>query len=182
MRALLVILSVALGLFEFACSEAPSDARIGVLAPSNAEDVFGPVAEYLGHRCGTIDCHGNSHRNLRIYSCQGLRFSNLDVVECSRSRGGRATTPDEHQATFRSLVSLEPTLMSEVVAGRGLEPELLTFYRKARGIETHTGGQLVTAGDDQDVCLTSWLGGQTNLTACANAFQYPSFQGFPSSP
>jgi hypothetical protein len=45
----------------------------------------------------------------------------------------------------------------------------LTFIRKARGEERHTGGQLVNAGDDQDNCMTSWLSGTTDTAACANA-------------
>ena len=65
--------------------------------------------------------------------------------------------------------------MSEVVASHGAHPELLTFVRKARGLEAHKGGALITPGDDQDVCITSWLSGQTDTTACANAFGYPNF-------
>lgn len=169
-------------LLSIACSDVPSDERTGLLAPDGSEEVFGPVAEYLGHRCGSGDCHGNARRNFRVWSCKGLRLLDTDVVECSRQRGGRRTSPAEHQATYRSLVTLEPAVMTEVVVGGGAKPELLTFYRKARGIESHTGGQLVVAGDPQDVCLTSWLSGVTNLTACSDALQYPSFQGFPPLP
>jgi hypothetical protein len=174
--------ALALLLLAVACSDVPADERTGILAPDGSEEVFGPVADYLGHRCGTGDCHGDERRNFRIWSCKGLRLVTTDVVECSRARGGRRTSPEEHLATYRSLVTLEPAVMTEVVAGGGTSPELLTFYRKARGIETHTGGQLVFAGDVQDVCITSWLSGVTNLTACANALQFPAFEGFPPLP
>jgi hypothetical protein len=173
-------LVAALVALATACSQAPSDARVGIYAPDGSEAVFGPVANYLGHRCGTIDCHGNEHRNLRIYSCNGLRAVATDVAECSRRRGGRTTTEQEHVLTYRSLVGLEPSAMTEVVAGGGADPDLLTFYRKARGIENHAGNQLIVPGDDQDVCVTSWLAGRTNLTACNNALALPSFQGFPA--
>jgi hypothetical protein len=161
------------------CSQAPSDARIGVVVPNASEEAFGPVSDFLDHRCGTLDCHGQSGRNLRVWGCEGLRLMSTDASICSRKDGGRPTTTDEHRATYRSLVGLEPTVMSEVVANRGRDPELLTFIRKARGTESHKGGVLFTAGDDQDVCVTSWLSGQTNLTACSNAFSTPAFPSIP---
>jgi hypothetical protein len=47
--------------------------------------------------------------------------------------------------------------------------------RKARGTEAHKGGQLITPGDDQDKCITSWLAGATDTTSCVNAFGMPQF-------
>jgi hypothetical protein len=41
------------------------------------------------------------------------------------------------------------------------------MVRKARGTESHKGGQIWTQGDDSDTCLTSWLAGQVNESACA---------------
>jgi hypothetical protein len=149
--------------------------RIGINAPDSSEEGFGPVADYLDYRCGTLDCHGQTGRNLRIWGCNGMRLDPYDVPSCNRQAGGRATTPNEHQATYRSLIGLEPTVMSDVVAGRGRRPELLTFVRKARGTEAHKGGQLVMPGDDQDTCITSWLASSTDLGACAKALGYPIF-------
>jgi len=54
-----------------------------------------------------------------------------------------------------------------VVASAGANPNQLTMMRKARGIESHKGGQIWTQGDDSDTCLTSWLAGNTETTACA---------------
>ena len=92
---------------------------------------------------------------------------------CSPSHGRRLHDAGEHLATYRSLVGLEPTVMSAVVDGHGAHPELLTFVRKARGLEAHKGGSLITPGDDQDVCITSWLAGQTDLNACSSARPLP---------
>ncbi len=148
---------------------------IGINEPDSSEEGFGPVADYLDHRCGTHDCHGQVGRNLRIWGCNGMRLDPFDVPSCNRLTGGSATNKNEHIATYRSLVGLEPSVMSAVVAGHGRDPGLLTFVRKARGTESHKGGQLITPGDDQDVCITSWLAGSTNTVACSQALGYPVF-------
>ncbi len=157
------------------CSAVPSDARVGIDAPNASEDQFGIVSDFLDHRCGSLDCHGQTGRNLRIWGCEGMRLDPHALPICNVPQGGTQTTPAEHQATYRSLVGLEPAVMSEVVDGHGAHPELLTFVRKARGLEAHKGGALITPGDDQDVCITSWLSGQTDSNACANGFGYPQF-------
>jgi hypothetical protein len=165
----------AAALVALRCSSVPGNQRIGIDAPSGAEQEFGPVADFLDHRCGSLDCHGQAGRNLRIWGCEGMRLASTDVPQCSRQLGGKATTPNEHQATYRSLVGLEPGPMSAVVEGNGADPDLLTFVRKARGEETHKGGALITPGDPQDQCITSWLAGQTDVMACATAIGFPMF-------
>jgi hypothetical protein len=192
-----------------ACSV--QNARIGITAPPYGPQSWRPVADYLDNRCGTLDCHGQIGRNLRIYGCTGLRLSPTDTpATCAV-----ATTEAEYEATYRSLVALEPQVMTTVytecataVGSDGLavyppppqsncHPELLTFIRKARGIETHKGGQLICTQapcpdgipppaplsdggsglpvDPQDVCLVSWLEGATDSVACAAAFGIPNF-------
>jgi hypothetical protein len=132
--------------------------------PSGAD--FKPVGLFLGHRCGTLDCHGQVGRNLRIYGREGLRLSPMDQP------GGLPTTPEELDADYRSAVALEPEIMLVVVAGAA-PPDALTLIRKPRGEEHHKGGTVITVGDDQDNCMTSWLAGNVDTTACANALKYP---------
>jgi hypothetical protein len=165
---------VAIGVGAAACSGV-QEQSIGVDAPSGSEEQFGPVADYLEHRCGSLDCHGQVGRNLRVWGCQGMRLDPNDIPSCNRLIGGNLTTPAEHQATYRSLVGLEPAVMSAVVQGQGQDPELLTFVRKACGIEPHAGGQLITLGDDQYGCITSWLAGNTDATLCVDALTFPAF-------
>ena len=165
----------AAALLGAACSPVAGDNRIGVDAPSGSEEQFGIVADYLDHRCGSLDCHGQVGRNLRVWGCEGMRLDPQAISGCNVPQGGSPTTPDEHAATYRSLVGLEPAVMSAVVAGHGAHPELLTFVRKARGWEAHKGGALIVPGDDQDVCITSWLAGGTDIDACVNAIGFPSF-------
>jgi hypothetical protein len=164
------LLALPVVLAAAACGAAPSDARIGIDAPDRTQ--FPPVADFLGHRCGSLDCHGNAQRNFIIYGTEGLRLTPPDA-SLPFTPGGQRTSVAEYDATYRSLVGLEPTLMSEVVAGHGAHPEVLTFVRKARGEEHHKGGQLITPGDDQDVCIATWLAGQTDTTRCANALNTP---------
>jgi hypothetical protein len=177
--SLTVLAALVLGLAPagavIACSTVPADARIGIDAPNGSEEEFGIVGDFLDHRCGSLDCHGQVGRNLRMWGCEGMRLDPHAIPGCTVPQGGSPTTPAEHQATYRSLVALEPEVMSTVVQDHGAHPELLTFVRKARGEELHKGGQLITPGDPQDVCITSWLAGQTDQTACANAIGYPEF-------
>ena len=175
------VVSVASTFATAACSTAPSDARITLALPHSSEAAFGPVADYLDHRCGSLDCHGNTARNLRIWGCEGMRLSPTDAPICSRL-GGNKTTPMEHLATYESLVGLEPTAMSAVVLDNGQDPQLLTFVRKARGQESHKGGALIMLGDDQDRCITSWLASATDTTACGNAISVPNFPQVPATP
>jgi hypothetical protein len=144
--------------------------RIGVHAPP--EDQFLPVADYLDHRCGTLDCHGQTGRNLRMWGCDGMRLKPTDISGCVF---GPPTTSAEYEATYRSLVGLEPAVMSAVVDGHAVRPDLLTFVRKAIGTEAHKGGQLIAQGDDQEKCIVSWLAGSTDTTACGKALNYPMF-------
>jgi len=168
-RALVAVLLAILGI-GVACGTPPSDARIGVVTPDRAQ--FDAVGAYLDHRCGSLDCHGMKQRNLIIYGCEGLRLDPADVPGCRRM-GGKDETSAELDATYRSVVGLEPAVMSAVVSGKGKNPELLTLVRKARGMEEHKGGALVVPGDAQDICIASWLTGTTDTDACTQAMAVP---------
>ena len=153
-----------------ACAAAPDDgARVAIAAGEQTtfQTSFPPVAAFLEHRCGTLDCHGQIGRNLRLYGYDGLRLGAADVP------GGEPTTSDEIDADFRSVTGLEPELLNAVVADGGAHPERLTLVRKERGTEHHKGGALVMAGDAQDRCLLGWLAGAVDDTACADALKTP---------
>ena len=180
MLAMLGAMGVGFGAIGLtgACS-GPSDPNIGVdLPPSDATN-WHPVADFMTLRCGTLDCHGNVQRNFVIWGCNGHRLETGEgglTPGCAR-QGGTNTTDDEYNATYRSLVGLEPATISFVVQNHGSDPELLTFIRKARNEETHKGNQLVVPGDEQDDCMTSWLTGTTNLDACKAAITFATNVG-----
>lgn len=160
--AILGVLAVA----ALACAPAPDpNARVATVAPDLAS--FPPVSAFLEHRCGSLDCHGQVGRNLLIVGHEGLRLDPADVP------GGSPSTAAEIESNYRSLVGLEPEVMAAVVEDGGAQPERLTVVRKARGTEHHKGGALVTIGDDQDRCLTSWLAGAVDVGACTAALTTP---------
>jgi hypothetical protein len=201
---LVALATAAAGIFVASCSSV-SNERIGIDAPPFSKATFSPLNAYLVERCGTIDCHGSPARNFRIWGCNGMRLAPGQAPTCvPNDAGGGFTTLPEYQETYRSLVGLEPQVMSTVFTGcNGAQspeggaaypppatchPELLTMVQKARGLEKHKGGQLICLSppcppgvpdpdpyDPQDVCIVSWLEGQVNSTACGNASQI----GFP---
>jgi len=160
-RAVALVTFTTIGIV-LACSTPAPDARFTGAVPDRAS--FPPVADLLVKRCGTLDCHGSAYRNLRVYGSQGLRLSPDD-----RPISKGQTTQAEYDEDFRSVVGLEPEVMSTVVSEGGANPDRLTFVRKARGTEHHKGGSLMLAGDPQDQCITSWLEGHTDVAVCVSA-------------
>jgi hypothetical protein len=122
------------------------------------------VSVVLERRCGTLDCHGQVGRPLRIYGQYGLRF----VDDAGNTPGMQATTPTEHEANYQSVIGLQPEIMTEVVQGNA-PPEDLLLLRKPLQLERHKGGAVLVEGDDGDTCILSWLAGQTNFNACTAA-------------
>jgi len=124
------------------------------------------VSRLFERRCGTLDCHGQIGRPLRIYGQLGLRF----VDDAGDQPGGSSTTETEYQANYQSVIGVQPEIMTRVVTG-DLPPEALMILRKPLQLERHKGGAVFVEGDDAYNCVTSWLGGQADYTACGNATQ-----------
>jgi hypothetical protein len=157
----LVAAMVALSALSIASCSSVSNQRIGINAPPYSEATFQPLGDYLVYRCGTIDCHGSPGRNFRVWGCNGMRLDADASPACAprEDPGGSLTTNAEYLATYRSLVGLEPQVMTTVYAGcygaggeggnapypppESCHPELLTVVEKARGTEKHKGGQLI---------------------------------------
>lgn len=136
------------------------ESRVNLREPDAAS--FPAVAEALAPRCATLDCHGQVGRNFRFYWANGLRLA-------SDARPGEgATTAEEHQHTYRSLIALEPFALDAALRGV-IRPDQLTLVRKARGAEAHKGGASIAAGSDADRCLVSWIAGAVDAAACDRA-------------
>ena len=166
---------VASSLLLLSCEEIPSP---GLLQCADIED-FKPVSNVLERRCGTLDCHGEYARPLRIYGQNGLRLATQDeILDSSEARendtvsGGKGTTDEEVELNWRSVCGLEPERTALVVAGQ-LSPNELMLLRKPLqlegNLEKHKGGQLFLSGGPGDVCVSCWLRGFPDNIECADA-------------
>jgi len=154
----------ALALVSVACSTPDTGARVDPIGPDKT--TFGPVAQMLERRCGSLDCHGETHRNLRLYGYGGLRLDPGVLPE-------QDMLPSEIDADYDAVISLEPEKMADLVREHGASPDRLTLVRKARGSEDHKGGTRITVGDDADICLTTWLASATDTAACLRTLDQP---------
>ncbi len=157
-------LAVCLLGVPLACSGPSWKERYGELTPPR--DSFAPVSEVLGGHCGSLDCHGQAGRSLRVYHFNGLRLR-------GGISGSGVTTAEEHDANFQSVVLLEPEALTAVVSERGLHPEELTLVRKARGREDHKGGAPWPFSSNADRCFSSWLQGTVDVDSCTRAAEVP---------
>ncbi len=122
---------------------------------------FASVSTLLERRCGTLDCHGNAARPLRIYGQYGLRLKPPGSEDDGLFSGNleRATTEVERESNYRSVCGLEPERTHKVVAGEDTV-ESLTLVRKPRLTEKHKGGRVWNEGKPPDRCLVTWLESQ----------------------
>jgi hypothetical protein len=133
-------------------------------APSRND--FPAVGDAMQLHCGTLDCHGQIGRNMRLYGQFGRRLdpANDPLTE--------PTTDEEYTATYQSIVALEPEAMSAVVQGQA-SPGTLTMVRKPLGLEEHKGGVLFQSGDDLYRCIVGWVRGQFDANACSMVVDTP---------
>jgi hypothetical protein len=116
-------------------------------------DVFiKSVSPYLERRCGTLDCHGEVTRPMRLYGQYGLRHPTENNIS-----GGSSTTAIEKEDNFASVCNQDPAPMQQVTEDRGVSAEKLLLVNKARGLEKHKGGKIVNEQDAGDRCILGWL-------------------------
>jgi len=123
------------------------------------EDFTGP-ADAMQVKCGTLDCHGQIGRNLRLYGTYGMRLDNAN-----NPIDPFVTSDDEYDASYWSVTALEPEDMTRVLKGEASVIDL-AFIRKPRGLEKHKGHQLMTKGDPLDRCLVGWVTGTPDPDSC----------------
>jgi hypothetical protein len=155
-----------------------------LLCPSEPEvtnDDLRAVSGVFEKRCGTLDCHGDIARPLKIYGQNGLRhFTDVELadpnvaVDAGTIPGGSAGTTDEELAlNQRSICGVEPERTAAVLNGN-LAPEDLLILRKPLTVEDHKGAQLFIAKSDPGaVCIISWLNRAVDRTSCTEAVQAP---------
>jgi len=156
---LFVVLLVALA---GGCSGPPSDGRFSFTGPPRAS--FPPVSDALAARCGSVDCHGVAARNLRVYGANGLRINGVT--------GQGATTQEEYDATYTSVVSIDPEVLAIVLQEGGFAAERWIVISKGGGHEAHKGGTAMPLGSVSDRCVRSWVRGAVDQAACLEASEF----------
>ena len=174
MKRLFALFPLPIAALFFAC-DVPDRGQVErpMTGATQADFLNSGVDLVFEKRCGSLDCHGNSARNMRIYSSNGLRL----LTDAGISTGTSDTTNDERLANYQSILGVEPRATANVI--NGADPETMLVLKKPLEIESHKGGQVIRRGDDADTCIRSWLvssaeaGTLTNSTACATAGSYP---------
>jgi hypothetical protein len=161
------VAAAALVVVAAACSNdlltsSPPPSQLAV--PSRTD--FPSVADAMQLHCGTLDCHGQIGRNMRLYGQFGRR---LDPMNDPLTE---PTTDAEYDATYQSVVALEPEAMSAVVLGQA-SPGTLTMLRKPLGLEEHKGGVLFQPGDPLYKCIVGWVRGSFDSDACSTVVNMP---------
>jgi hypothetical protein len=144
---------------------APGRESRALAVPPRAD--FEMVADALQTTCGSLDCHGQPGRNLRLFGARGMRLAIGDT-----SAEG-ATTDVEYDASYWAVVGLEPEIMADVVRERGRDPERLSLIRKARGTDLHKGGALTRPDHPLDRCLLAWIAGALAADDCTKVTDAP---------
>jgi hypothetical protein len=158
----------AISLAVFACQADITDADGGtrmttILAPDQTS--FATVTPVFEKRCGTLDCHGQPGRPLRIYSGNGLRLPN----DAGNIPGSSPTTPDEITANYRAVIGLQPEQMTRVIADED-PPTSLLILSKPLNLESHKGGPVFApSGDPGANCFITWIQGAVDAPSCASA-------------
>jgi hypothetical protein len=150
-------------------STEPDTGRLGATQLPSREQ-FPLVGEVMQRRCGTLDCHGQVGRNLRLHGFGGLRLSTPQNP--IRDPLADPTTAAEVDASYASTIGLEPEALWQVVAQR-TDVNLLSVVRKTRGIEAHKGGQLARPGDALDRCLVLFLTNRFDPVPCEQVRDAP---------
>jgi hypothetical protein len=161
----------AFTLLAAGCVSSDDAAPAAFDCPDSAD--FPLVSQVVERRCGTLDCHGDPSRPLRIYGRSGLRLDFQDPGNNPDVTGSETPTNAlELEQNRASLCGLEPEKMAAVVSGDA-PPETLTIVRKPRLTEAHKGGRVFVVDQPGDRCLLSWLEGDVDTDACVEELQIP---------
>lgn len=154
-------LTAALSLWS--CASVPLDTRKTVSTLPDQQIFIDHVSFYLERRCGTLDCHGQPGRPLRLYGLYSLRLPN----EAGATPATQATSLAEKIANYRSVVGLEPEQLNRVMAGESVQT-LLLFQKplsfgdglaQTLGVRHRGGPQMSGPTDPGYRCMADWLEG-----------------------
>ena len=168
--AAIALTALALG----ACASRPNESSAPELVVGEV-DRAGFAADANGvfeRRCGSLDCHGQLPRGLRIYGANGLRLPN----DAGLVPGGGATTPAEIAANYDSIVGLQPDQMNAFLLKTPRtedDARHLLVLAKPLALERHKGGTSLSLGEPAEQCIVTWLLGHADHELCAKASRLP---------
>ncbi len=114
------------------------------------------VQAYVGVGCGSLDCHGDGSRALRLYAKFGLRYiDELRTLEVA---------DEETRANVRAFAALTGPTGREHLA-------VLKALAESAGGMAHVGGDIwADTSDPGYLCVLAFVSGQADSSACADAF------------
>jgi hypothetical protein len=167
------MIGIALSLsLAASCAASPDPNQAAVMSPPDRDQFTkGGVSAFMERRCGTLDCHGQIGRPLRIYGQFGLRRTPPDQPGAPRPDG--VTTDDERLDNYYAVVDLEPEAIGYAHATNGADKDFL-LLKKPLDIENggvrHKGGPVLRQIDDPGFrCLVTWIDGTVNSNDCQAA-------------
>jgi hypothetical protein len=138
--------------------------------PSQDSYLNNHVSDFMEARCGTLDCHGQDGRPLRIYSKNGLRLKNANG-----KRDTSATTDAEKTANYFAVIGLEPENMALCYSTQGASIDNFQLLKKPLDIVgggiRHKGGPVLrnTDSDKGWQCLYGFAAGNVSKADCDDA-------------
>ena len=163
MSSLRRLVALAVGsTIAIACVIDAGPGRIAADVPDRA--AFTGPGKVLVARCGSLDCHGDTYRNYRLFGYGGAR------LDATHRPDAPDTTASELALDYDATVGIEPERTRAIAEGQAA-PETSTLVRKARGAEHHKGGARLIAGTAADTCLVAWLTRKPNDEACTTALR-----------
>jgi hypothetical protein len=147
--ALMVLATVGLG---FGAASCVGEGELEAFSCPNKDVFTQNVSPFIERRCGTLDCHGQPTRPMRIYGQLGLRHPGEMNVS-----GGATTTPLELESNYAAICNLTPEAMKDSADTIGASADQLLLVNKMRGLERHKGGKVVVEQSPGDRCVLLWL-------------------------
>jgi hypothetical protein len=143
------------------CSGPSANDRFTFTTPDSA--AFKLVSPSLELRCGTLDCHGSTYRNMRLFGHYGAR------LDPKLTTGKEDTTDAEIESNFTSVVSIDSENFAAIVAKHGQGFDQWMVVLKGENAVHHKGEQRMKKGDFTYNCLLSWITGNVDMNACSMA-------------
>lgn len=135
----------------------PSATETDPLPMADAAYYEAHVQVVVGYGCGSLDCHGDPGRPLRLYARDGLRLR--------AELRGEELTAEEAALNAQAFLGIDPA-PSAIDA----HVALLKPLAEAAGGLPHVGGDVWESRDDDAYrCVYGWLAGAPDDARCAAA-------------